>query len=326
MQPLDIVFAGTPRFAAEHLSVLLDSPHRVRAVLTQPDRPTGRGRQLRPGPVKALADAHGIPVHQPQRLDEQGARELLQPLQPDVMVVVAYGLLLPPAVLALPRYGCFNIHASLLPRWRGAAPIERAMLAGDEITGVTLMQMDSGLDTGDILLQEQTPIDPADTGESLADRLSRLGGELLCQGLDQLAETGRLPGRPQDGAASSYAAKLRKDEAAIDWHQPASVIRRQIQALSPRMPAYTNLDGERIRLLDASEVSADYQNSAFNPSPGCIITASPQEGLIVHCGDTAIAVQRIQLAGRRPVDIPALLNAHRQRFAAGQCFQSVNRD
>lgn len=323
MQPLDIVFAGTPPFAATHLGALLDSPHRVRAVLTQPDRPAGRGKQLRPGPVKTLAEAHDIPVYQPQRLDEQNIRELLEPLQPDVMVVVAYGLLLPAAVLALPRYGCLNIHASLLPRWRGAAPVERAMLAGDETTGITLMQMDSGLDTGDILLQEQTPIDPTDTGESLAERLSRIGGGLLCRGLDQLAETGRLPGSPQDDAASSYAPKLRKEEAAIDWHQPASVIRRQIQALSPRMPAHTSLEGERIRFLAASEVSANFQQSAFIPSPGCIITASAQEGLIVRCGDTAIAIQRLQLAGRNPVDIAALLNAHRQRFSAGQCFQTT---
>lgn len=323
MPALNIVFAGTPQFAAEHLSALLDSSHHVSAVLTQPDRPAGRGKKLRPGPVKMLAEAHQIPVYQPETLDEESARTLLEPLSPDVLVVVAYGLLLPPAVLALPRYGCLNIHASLLPRWRGAAPVERAILDDDKLTGVTLMQMDSGLDTGDILLQQETTIHPTDTGATLADRLSQLGGELLCRGLDQLAEQGSLTATPQKAASSTYAAKLRKGEAAVDWHQPANVIRRQIQALSPRMPAYTYLHGERVRLLSATEVSTNFQQSTSAVSPGCIISASPAEGLVVRCGDSSISLQAVQLAGKKPVDIAALLNAHRQRFAAGQCFQSA---
>ncbi|HEY9148149.1 MAG TPA: methionyl-tRNA formyltransferase, partial [Gammaproteobacteria bacterium] len=218
--PLNIVYAGTPEFAAVALKALLDSPHHVIAVYTQPDRPAGRGRKLTASPVKALALEHGIEVYQPQSLKNADEQARLAALKPDVMVVAAYGLLLPPEVLTIPPLGCLNIHASLLPRWRGAAPIQRAILAGDKESGITIMQMDKGLDTGDMLYKLATPIEQGDTAASLHDRLAALGARAIVEALEGL-QSGSLRAEQQDDALANYATKLHKSEAAIDWRQPA---------------------------------------------------------------------------------------------------------
>ncbi|MDB6087927.1 MAG: Methionyl-tRNA formyltransferase [Gammaproteobacteria bacterium] len=251
MSALRVAFAGTPDFAVPALEALLRSGHRVVGVLTQPDRPKGRGRQIAASPVKTAALAHGIPVSQPQSLKAEADRVELAAWRPDVLVVVAYGLILPRAVLALPRFGCINIHASLLPRWRGAAPIQRAILAGDTETGVTIMLMDVGLDTGPMLLQERVPITASDTGGSLHDRLAALGASALLEGLDKHA-AGTLAAVPQPSEGVTYAAKIEKAEALIDWTRDARAIERQIRAFNPWPIAETRLDGEQLRVFAAA--------------------------------------------------------------------------
>ncbi len=231
-QALRIVFAGTPEFAAEHLKALLDTPHRIVAVYTQPDRPAGRGQKLMPSAVKSLALEHGLPVMQPQSLRNAEAQAELAALRADLMVVVAYGLILPQAVLDIPRLGCINSHASLLPRWRGAAPIQRAVEAGDAESGVTVMQMEAGLDTGPMLLKVSTPISAADTGGSLHDRLAALGPKAVVEAIAGLA-AGTLHGEVQDDALATYAHKLNKDEARLDWSRPAVELERQVRAFTP---------------------------------------------------------------------------------------------
>ncbi|MGG4616385.1 methionyl-tRNA formyltransferase, partial [Pseudomonas aeruginosa] len=239
-QALRIVFAGTPEFAAEHLKALLDTPHRIVAVYTQPDRPAGRGQKLMPSAVKSLALEHGLPVMQPQSLRNAEAQAELAALRADLMVVVAYGLILPQAVLDIPRLGCINSHASLLPRWRGAAPIQRAMEAGDAESGVTVMQMEAGLDTGPMLLKVSTPISAADTGGSLHDRLAALGPKAVVEAIAGLA-AGTLHGEIQDDALATYAHKLNKDEARLDWSRPAVELERQVRAFTPWPVCHTSL-------------------------------------------------------------------------------------
>jgi methionyl-tRNA formyltransferase len=300
-----VAFAGTPEFAVPALLSLMRSPHELVGVLTQPDRPSGRGRRLTPSPVKAAAGA-SVPVAQPATLRSPEDRTQLVAWNPDVLVVVAYGLILPQAVLEIPRLGCVNVHASLLPRWRGAAPVERALLAGDDNTGVTIMQMDAGLDTGPILAQRTVAIGPSDTGASLRVKLADAGAGLLLEALQGLA-AGALQPRPQPAAGVTYARKLEKREALIDWTRPAIEIERQVRGLQPWPVAETALShpptGVADRLLVYSARVAPTGNSAAAHRPGCILETDGrhQEGYIrVQCGDGALDLLTLQRPGGQP--------------------------
>jgi len=301
--PLRILFAGTPDFSVPPLKALLEAGHQVVGVYTQPDRPAGRGRKLTPSPVKALALAEGLPVHQPTSLRDAQAQAELQALAPDLMVVVAYGLLLPPAVLATPRLGCVNIHASLLPRWRGAAPIQRAIEAGDDQTGISIMQMDEGLDTGPVYLRKAIPIAADETGGSLHDRLARLGAEALMEALPGIA-AGTLTPQPQDDAQATYAAKLTKAEATIDWHQPAQVIERKVRAFNPWPVAQTPYRGASLRIWEAQALK-----TATDQPPGTVVAAE-RTGVEVATGDGLLRITRLQMPGKRAMDAADFLNAH----------------
>ncbi len=314
--PLRVIFAGTPDFAAESLASLLASRHHVVAVYTQPDRPAGRGRKLTPSPVKALAQAHGLTVHQPTSLKTPEVRAELVSHQADVMVVVAYGLILPRAVLDIPRLGCLNVHASLLPRWRGAAPIQRAIEAGDEESGVTIMQMDAGLDTGDMLLVRRTPISATTTGGELHDRLASLGGEAIVDALDALAGDGLEP-TPQPEAGVTYAAKLSKTEAELDFRRPAAELAARIRAFRPWPVAWCALGDDRLRLLMARAASLAPGETAR--SPGTLFAHGP-DALRIACGesgDQVLEVTRAQLPGGKPLAVSELLKARAERLAPG---------
>ncbi len=303
-----IVFAGTPEFAAEHLKALLASHHEIIAVYTQPDRPAGRGQKLMPSPVKQLAVDNGIPVLQPPTLRNPDAQAELAALAPDLMVVVAYGLILPQVVLDIPRLGCINSHASLLPRWRGAAPIQRAVQAGDSASGVTVMRMEAGLDTGPMLLKVSTPISAADTGGSLHDRLAELGPPAVLQAIAGL-EAGTLAGEVQDDALATYAHKLNKDEARLDWSRPADELERLIRAFNPWPICHSTLAGEALKVLAAN--LAEGQGA-----PGEILSAS-KEGLVVACGEQALSLTRLQLPGGKALNFSDLFNSRREKFAVG---------
>lgn len=296
-----IVFAGTPDFAATALKALLEAGHNVVGVYSQPDRPAGRGRKLMPSPVKQVALDANIPVFQPQSLKPEDAQQELANLQPDVMIVAAYGLILPKAVLDIPRHGCLNIHASLLPRWRGAAPIQRAIAAGDAETGVTIMQMDVGLDTGDMLLKATTPIKPDDTGGSLHDRLAIMGGQAIVGALAQLAG-GPLHGEPQDSDAACYAHKLSKEEGHIDWNRSAAEIERLIRAFNPWPGTYTDLGDQRIRLHQAQALA-----QSGNKAPGTVLRRE-REGIDIACGEGTLRVTSVQLPGTRALSVNDLIN------------------
>jgi methionyl-tRNA formyltransferase len=315
MQKLNIVFAGTPEFAALHLEALLGSRHQVIAVYTQPDRAAGRGKQLHPSPVKTLALSRGLPVFQPSSLRTVEAQQALAALAPDLVVVVAYGLILPQAVLNIPRLGCINVHASLLPRWRGAAPIERALLAGDPQTGVTIMQMDQGLDTGAMLLSKALAVSASENRQTLEDRLTAIGCEALVFCLDNL-EPLQAKAQQQDNSLSTYANKLDKSEALINWDGPAETINRQIRAGIGRTPAYSLLGGERLRILEAEPAAL----TAYAP-PGTII-ASKQESLTVACRDSALRITMLQMPGKTPLRVREVLNSRAHVFAPGQRFSS----
>lgn len=304
-----IVFAGTPEFAAEHLKALLDSPYEIVAVYTQPDRPAGRGQKLMPSAVKALAVAHDIPVFQPQTLRNADAQAELAALEPDLMVVVAYGLILPQVVLDIPRLGCINSHASLLPRWRGAAPIQRAVEAGDAESGVTVMRMEAGLDTGPMLLKVVTPISAEDTGGTLHDRLAQMGPGAVVQAIAGLAD-GSLQGEVQDDALATYAHKLNKDEARIDWSRPAVELERLIRAFNPWPVCHSTLDSESVKVL-----AADL--STGKGTPGEILSAS-KDGLVVACGEGALSLTRLQLPGGKALAFSDLFNSRREKFASGK--------
>jgi methionyl-tRNA formyltransferase len=306
-----IVFAGTPEFAAQHLQALLDAGRQVVAVYTQPDRPAGRGQKLMPSPVKQLAVEHGIPVFQPQTLRDPAAQAELAALQPDLMVVVAYGLILPQVVLDIPRLGCINSHASLLPRWRGAAPIQRAVEAGDAESGVTVMQMEAGLDTGPMLLKVTTPIGAEDTGGTLHDRLAELGARAIVEAVNGL-EAGTLNGEAQDDALACYAHKLSKDEARLDWNRPAVELERQIRALHPWPVCHSSLSGEAVKVHAA-------QLADGTGVPGTILDAG-KDGLRVACGQGALLLTRLQLPGGKPLAFSDLYNSRREQFAAGLVF------
>ena len=303
MAALRIAFAGTPAFSVPCLRATLAGGGEVVGVWTQPDRPAGRGRELAPSPVKTEALAHGLPVFQPENFKSEDAREQLRALRPDLMVVVAYGLILPQAVLSIPRLGCWNVHASILPRWRGAAPIQRAIEAGDRETGVCLMQMEKGLDTGPVLLEKRTPITPDDTGGSLHDRLSQLGAEVLGDGLARL-RAGILPSpQPQPADGVTYARKLEKDEARLDWTQPARTLADKVRAFQPWPVAEAVLAGERVRIHAATVLPV----SAAAP-PGTVLAAN-RDGIDVACGDDVLRLLQVQRDGGRPMAAADYLNA-----------------
>jgi len=299
---LAVVFAGTPDFAVPSLEAIASSRHRLVAVFTQPDRPSGRGRRLAAGPVKERALALGIPVRQPESLRDAQAREAIASFAPDVLVVVAYGLLLPADVLALPRLGCLNVHASLLPRWRGAAPIARAILAGDAATGVCIMRMESGLDTGPVMLARELAIGARMTAGELELRLAEEGGAALAAALDALA-AGTAKFTPQDPRDATYAAKLTKAEARLDWHEDAAALERRVRALNPRPVAETTLDGAQLRIFESLVVSA-----SPGAVPGTILSAGAG-GIVVMTGEQALALTRVQLPGRRAVSAAELANS-----------------
>ncbi len=311
--PLRIIFAGTPEFAAESLKALLQQgEHEVIAVYTQPDRPAGRGRELKASPVKELALNRKIPVYQPASLRTPEAQADLAELKPDLMIVAAYGLLLPKAVLETPRLGCINVHASLLPRWRGAAPIQRAILAGDRETGITIMQMDEGLDTGAMRYMERCPISTRDTGESLHDRLALLGGEALVAALDLLVK-GELPRESQNDADATYARKLSKDEARLDWSLPAEELCRAVRAYNPVPVAFSTLAGQVVRIWQAGV--ADEQTTA----PAGMIIGADRNGLRVAAGGgSVLQIETLQLPGGKALSVLQLLNARRDQLAPGQ--------
>ncbi|WP_079204118.1 methionyl-tRNA formyltransferase [Pseudomonas sp. CC6-YY-74] len=305
-ESLRIVFAGTPEFAAEHLKALLDSPHQIIAVYSQPDRPAGRGQKLTASPVKQLALQHGVPLYQPQTLRDPAAQAELAALAPDLLVVVAYGLILPQVVLDIPRLGCINSHASLLPRWRGAAPIQRAIEAGDSESGVTVMQMEAGLDTGPMLLKVSTPIAADDTGGSLHDRLAGLGPQAVIEAIGGLASSS-LVGEVQDDSLATYAHKLNKDEARLDWTRPALELERLVRAFHPWPICHSTLSGEALK-VHAAELGEG------SGAPGSILSADKQ-GLMVACGQGALRLTRLQLPGGKALNFSDLYNSRREQFA-----------
>ncbi|MDH5409333.1 MAG: methionyl-tRNA formyltransferase [Gammaproteobacteria bacterium] len=306
---LRIIFAGTPDFAAEALAALIKSEHQIVAVYSQPDRPAGRGRKLKASPVKQLALDNNIPVEQPLSLKSDEEQAKLATYQADIMVVAAYGLILPKTILETPRLGCLNIHASLLPRWRGAAPIQRAILAGDTETGITIMQMDEGLDTGAMLLKKSCPIETTDNAQSLHDRLATLGAEAILAALDTLAT---LNAEQQDSAQASYAKKLDKAEALIDWQLSAQEIDRQIRAFNPWPVAQTHIDDKTLRIWMASVLPGDH-----NAEPGTIIQTS-SEGIDVACGEAQLRITQAQLPGARAMSVTDLVNGHGEFFSPGK--------
>jgi len=307
---LRIIFAGTPDFAARHLDALLSSGHQVVGVFTQPDRPAGRGKKLMPSPVKVLAEAHNLPVFQPASLRPSENQQLVAELNADVMVVVAYGLILPKAVLDMPRLGCINVHGSLLPRWRGAAPIQRALWAGDADTGVTIMQMDVGLDTGDMLYKLSCPITSQDTSATLYDKLAELGPQGLIDTLKQLAGNSVKP-EVQDEALVTYAEKLSKEEARIDWSLSAAQLERCIRAFNPWPMSWLEIDGQPVKVWQASVIA---KNAAAEP--GTIITAS-KHGIQVATAEGILNLESLQPAGKKAMSAQDILNSRREWFIPG---------
>ena len=300
---MNIIFAGTPDFSVPALQSLLDSPHDVVAVYTQPDRPSGRGRKTHASPVKQLAQLHDIAVFQPVSLKSAEAQQALAALRPDLMVVIAYGLILPAAVLALPRLGCVNVHASLLPRWRGAAPIQRAILAGDKETGVCLMQMDAGLDTGPVLASTRCAIQADDSASQLHDRLAQQGAQLLSDNLVAIEQSALEP-RQQDEALACYASKLEKAEARINWIMAADEILRCIQAFNPWPVAETRYGDRQLRIWDARVIAGE-----ADALPGTVLVAD-KEGIEVACGKGRLQILKLQLPGGRAVSAGEFINAH----------------
>jgi len=311
--PKRILFAGTPEFAAQHLEALVTAGHDICAVLTQPDRPAGRGKRLQPSAVKTLALAAGLEVLQPPSLRQAEIQAQLAALNADVMVVVAYGLLLPQAVLDTPPFGCINVHASLLPRWRGAAPIQRAIEAGDTETGVTIMLMEAGLDTGPMLRRSSVVLASTETAQSLHDRLAKVGPEAL------LAVLSDLPAHlaaqeQQDDALATYAAKISKTECALDWQRDASVLCRQVRAFNPAPVCYSYLSDERVKIWEA-----EAQPLPEDGMPGEILDATPA-GVLVACGTGALRITRIQFPGARALPAAELLHGRGSALTAGKRF------
>ena len=315
MTALRIVFAGTPFFAAHILEALLNSQHEIVGVYTQPDRPAGRGKQLQASAVKQVALANGIPVFQPVSLRAESEQEALARLGADLMVVVAYGLILPQGILDTPRLGCINVHASLLPRWRGAAPIERALMAGDARTGVTIMQMERGLDTGAMLCKEEVEILEEDDRLSLELKLEIAGTKALLETLHNIDQY-MAQAQPQDHNTSTYANKLEKSEALVDWKLDATAINRLIRGGVGRNPAYSEYNGERIRFLKSSVLAAR------TPVIAGVIIQADKEGLQVACGDSVLNITIIQLPGKNPVSMREFVNSRKNFFAQGSGFDT----
>lgn len=319
IQGLRIIFAGTPEFAAEHLKALLGSRHQVIAVYSQPDRPAGRGKKLSASPVKEIALAHNIPVYQPLNFKSTEAQAELAALNADLMVVVAYGLILPKVILDAPRLGCINVHASILPRWRGAAPIQRAIEAGDTETGVTIMQMDVGLDTGDMLIKAFCPILATDTGGILHDRLLTVGAPALLETLDQLQSCSLTPEK-QDDTQSNYAPKLNKEEAALNWQLPALALERKVRAFNPFPVAHTkpkgSTDDARIRVWAAKA------SEQATKAPLGSITNIDSEGIWVACTGGQLILEQLQLPGKKALSVGELLRGHPDLFSVGDQLET----
>ncbi|WP_416306803.1 methionyl-tRNA formyltransferase [Neptunicella sp. SCSIO 80796] len=305
--PLNIIFAGTPDFAAKHLDALIASEHRVVAVYSQPDRPAGRGKKLQASPVKQLAEKHNIPVFQPQSLRDQQAQDQLAELQADIMIVVAYGLILPKAVLNIPRLGCLNVHGSLLPKWRGAAPIQRAIWAGDDETGITIMQMDEGLDTGDMLTKHRLNIQHDETSASLYAKLAELGPVSLLETLNNLQD---IKPEAQDNSQSSYAEKLSKQEAQINWSHNAIQLARNIRAFNPWPVAFFLLADLSIKVWQADVVNQSGQ-------PGEILAAG-KDGIVIATGAQALRITQLQIPGKKAMSAAEILNARQDWFIKGR--------
>jgi methionyl-tRNA formyltransferase len=313
LKPLKIIFAGTPDFAARHLQALIDSEHDVIATYTQPDRPAGRGKKLTASPVKELALEHAIPVFQPASLRNEEAQAELATLNADIMIVVAYGLILPKVVLDTPRLGCINVHGSILPRWRGAAPIQRALWAGDTETGVTIMQMDIGLDTGDMLLKTHLPIEATDTSASLYEKLAEQGPKALVQALIGLSD-GSLKAQKQDETLANYAEKLSKEEARLDWNKSAKQLWQDIRAFNPWPVSYFEHQQSVIKVWQA-----DYSPELCSQAPGTIIAATKQ-GIEIATADGKLMIKTMQLPNKKPLDVADILNARGDWFTAGVCL------
>jgi len=312
---LRVLFAGTPEFAAVHLQALIDSEHEVVGVYTQPDRPAGRGKKLQPSPVKQVALEHDIEVYQPLNFKDPADVEQLAALQADVMIVVAYGLILPQSVLDAPKFGCLNVHASLLPRWRGAAPIQRCIEAGDKMTGITIMQMDAGLDTGDMLSKVTTGILADDTGGTLHDRLADMGpGALLATLTD--VENGTLKPEKQNDVLANYAHKLRKEEALLDWNLSAEELALRVRAFNPFPMAFTLLGDERIRVHMAEPLE-----KTTHLLPGTIVNASAK-GLEVACAEGVLQITRLQMAGKKPMSVAEVILGHPHLFQPNHMLAS----
>jgi methionyl-tRNA formyltransferase len=307
MVKLRIVFAGTPEFAAKHLGALLGAGYEVCAVLTQPDRPAGRGRQLTASPVKQLALQNDISVYQPQNFKDEQIQPILQELKPDLLVVVAYGLFLPKTILELPRFGCINVHASLLPEWRGAAPIQYAILHGDEKTGVTVMQMDEGMDSGPILLQNSCEIQPEDTAGILHDRLIELGRKVLLEALEKIA-TKTIESKPQDDKLATYAKKIRKADARLDWYKSAAELERQIRAFNPWPIAFCEIGGQQVRIWQALALYLE-----VDANPGKIIQMD-KFGIDVATGKGVLRLQILQFPGGKPLIAKEMLKGKKGFF------------
>lgn len=307
---LRIIFAGTPDFAARHLDALLSSGHQVVGVFTQPDRPAGRGKKLMPSPVKVLAEEKGLPVFQPVSLRPQENQHLVADLNADVMVVVAYGLILPKAVLDMPRLGCINVHGSLLPRWRGAAPIQRSLWAGDAETGVTIMQMDVGLDTGNMLHKLACPITAQDTSATLYDKLAELGPQGLIETLRQLAGGTAKP-EVQDESQVTHAEKLSKEEARMDWSLSAAQLERCIRAFNPWPMSWLEIDGQPVKVWQASVI-----DTPVSAEPGTILDVSKQ-GIQVATAEGILNLESLQPAGKKAMSAQDLLNSRREWFIPG---------
>ena len=307
-QPLRIVFAGTPDFAARHLQALIDSEHQVVGVYSQPDRPAGRGKKLKASEVKTLALEHDLPVYQPESFKSEEAQQELANLNADVMVVVAYGLLLPKVVLDTPRLGCVNVHGSILPRWRGAAPIQRALWAGDAETGVTIMQMDEGLDTGDMLHIATCPITAEDTSASLYTKLAELGPPALIETLNSMA-AGTAVAEPQDDNLANYAKKLSKEEADIDWQMDAAQLERNIRAFNPWPVCFTQMQENTVKIWQADVVEQSGE-------AGTVLHADKQ-GIVIACGENALRITQLQPQGKKPMSAQDFLYGRAEWVAAG---------
>ncbi|NUF49139.1 methionyl-tRNA formyltransferase [Gilliamella sp. ESL0250] len=310
-KPLNIIFAGTPDFAATHLKSLIDAKHNVIAVFTQPDRPAGRGNKLTASPVKQLAIENSLPVYQPVTLKKEENQKIIAELNADIMIVVAYGLILPQAVLDMPKLGCLNVHGSLLPHWRGAAPIQRACWAGDQETGITIMQMDAGLDTGDMLYKLTCPIEPADTSASLYEKLAKLGPQGLLDTLALISE-GKIQPEKQDEAKVTYAEKLSKQEAKLDWNLSAEQLERCVRAFNPWPVSYFVVNGEPVKVWQAQVVEIDSKQPA-----GTILQAD-KNGICIATSKGALNMTKLQPAGKKPMSAQDLLNSRQSWFVVGE--------